>query len=436
MKKIYCILLSVFFVLCACSCQKDVKPSKKINSDTVSENTVTSSENKDEGIESENEISSEFSSEEIISSNESSSIVTSQPTTTNTPSTNTPPSNPNASTKTRLTIDFSRSVSNDVGTTIENDYIYYVNPNTGFPAGLFRKKISGGEEETVVNCFVSDYKVLNGKVYYISGGDVYCCDVNGANNTIIDGNKNAKEIYVAGKWIFVKRNLGTSSIGRVREELCAVKIDGSKKIVIKPNCDNSAGSLVDIHGFNRGYCYVSVTYEYNISSGWTLDIIQRQIDYRSDSLEQKDIIINADYEFEGQKVYWYNYKGNIISYDHILQTVNKKNVMVSIPENKGFEISPDNFSISAILKDYCVYTTSADRIFSIVFVDFKGNQKNKIDLYTYKDEHSYMYTLYHKQDINSNNILIQVYDITLRVYDLLLVSPDGNIVKIYSKNSK
>lgn len=341
-----------------------------------------------------------------------------------------------------LSVDSSRAPSDDVGSIISDGYIYYTNPTTEFPDGLFRKKISGGPEETITNLSVTDYKVLAGKVYYIHQNNLYSCDT--------DGN-NVKKIYdevsgfaVAGNWIFAVRHRNSTAIGKPVQELYAVSIDGSTQKRIQPDKSNEAGSTVTIHGFNRGYCYVTVTHTRYIAGepntiSMTSDSVKLRIDYRSENLIQENLKNNTEYTYEGSKYYSFDFMGDMIRYDYVLQRWGGKNWIVSLKNNTATTLFESQRTLPQYrLKDYFVYIPeeSDAKKCNIVFVDFSGTKKTFS--YDWPDYGHNTYQIYYKQDIHGNSLLMQTRTRDANgsdVYTLYIVDSDGTVTEIYSKTS-
>lgn len=339
-----------------------------------------------------------------------------------------------------LTVDTSRAPSTDVGSIISNGYIYYTNPTTEFEDGLFRKKITGGTEETITDQSVTHYRVLDEKVYYVSQGNLYSCNTNGSEiKKIYDG---VSSFEVAGKWIFAARIRNTTAIGKPVQELYAISTDGSKEKRIQPDQSNEAGSTVTIHGFNRGYCYVTVTHTRYIAGepntiSMTSNSVRLRIDYRSEDLTQENLKNNTEYTYEGFKRYGFDFMGNMIRYDYVFQRSGGKNWIVSLTNNTANTLFESQMALPQCrLKDYFVYIPeeSTTKNCNIVFVDFNGTKKTFN--YDWTDYGHNIYQIYHEQDIHGNSLLMQTRTRDANgsdVYTLYIVDSDGAVTEIYSK---
>lgn len=450
MKKIFCFIIVCILACSLGGCKKNPNSTEISDNNSIvsvgnSKQTESSSEKEDISSDTDEKqgTSSETPSQTV--SDGSSDLSSSKPTASvsNPPAEPIPtePSAPQATvTAVLLTAETSRAPSTDIGSIVENGYIYYVNPRSNFPSGLFRKKINGGSEETILNESVRDVKVLAGKIYYLTGpNNLYRCDINGKNIITLDDSGKVDSFEVAGNWVFVTRTIGKSVIDRIRQELYVISTDGSNIRQIKPDVSNDAGSRVVIHGFNRGYCYLTVTYEYFIKGSnisWTLENLRLRIDYRSADLTQCKLKINANYTYNGKPCYDYaNFGDHSLYYDHILQSAYPEKIMVSLVKNTAVKVEENVVAVgSRRLRDYYVYESefNSAKDFKLYFVDFNGNEK-LITLDLSEDGTFDSYEFYSSQDIHNNQILVLRSSYKTDVFELLMVSPDGTITEIYSK---
>lgn len=436
MKKLFAILVAFVLVLTLCSCKNN--NGQVANGNSLGESYLSS------------ETSSRFESDGNTSTGTSSGQTTTSSTTTSSSSSSVASSSTgghsNSSTPQNTVIvpvDTTRAPSTDVGSVISNGYIYYTNPNTSFPDGLFRKKISGGVEETVTNLYIGTFRVLNDTVYYTHGTNLYKCDTSGNNvKKLYD---NILEFEVAGNWIFAKRYLGESSISRPKEELYAISTDGSVVKQIKPNVSNDAGSTAEIYGFNRGYCYISVTHYYFVQGAsqpltHTYKDLRLRIDYRSKDLVQQELTAKDNGTYQGLIGRYYVSGDNIIINDHVIFQETSKKIALSVLNNKRTTIYESQIALmDCALKDYLVYVPEEANLLNdkIVFVDYTGAKKTyTLDWSKYGESKSQIYySFYHYQDMNNNSLLLtlNVRKGTITDYYLFIMDSNGQLTEIYKR---
>ncbi len=308
-----------------------------------------------------------------------------------------------------LTIDETRAPSTDVGSIIWNEYIYYTNPTSEFEDGLFRKKIIGGTEEVVTGQSVTHYRVLDEKVYYVSRATLYSCNADGSGiKKIYDG---VTKFEVAGDWIFAT---GANS------GFYVISTDGS---MVK-----CLGVIGQIHGFNRGYCYITIDNRNHF-----------RIDYRSQNFTQQNLKNNTEYTYRGSKHYDFIFNGLTVRYDYVLQSSGSRNWIVSLKNNMASTLFESQMLIpQRRLKDYYVYIPDGPgvRYCDINFVDFNGNTKTF--RFDWVDTGRASYQIYEEQDIHGNSLLMKTrieYANGNDVYTLHLVGTDGAVTEIYSKTA-
>ena len=456
MKKTFAIMIVVILIFTLCSCKKNNNNATTDISSSESSFT-TSSDTSSEPLES--------TASETVSDNKSD--VDQTPTSNSTSSIpkeeSKPNPKPNQNNNTtpvekyaHFTSDTSRAPGTDIGSTISDGYIYYINPHSGFPDGLFRKKISEGEEETLTERHVEGQKVLNGTVYFMSYDDhqknLYKCDTDGSNmEKIFD---NITRFEVAGNWIFAIRNIYDTvqhyQISRRTDELYAISTDGSVVKRIRPQESNNAGSEVTIYGFSRGYLYVLVNHLYFINGDpYTLTYSSKElrlrIDYRSKDLVQQEFksMDNANYTYNGKKQYDYWFEENSIINDHIIQEGGDERWVVSFLNNTATTVYKrvGSYTSSYKLKDYYVNVTHDcyQKKYKIVFINYDSGEKREfnVDWSEYVDPDSRMFRDSNIQDVTSNSLLLELHTskgtAQTNKYYLYMMDLNGQITKIYEK---
>jgi len=448
MKKSLSLLLAIVFLVLICGCKKTPSDTDSSTSNSTKNGDVYSELINEENVSSEVESQTELSSDKTVSTENNTSTTNSKPNSSgNKPATpsqnNTTPIVPNNYTTAKLNVDTSRAPSTDIGSFIEDGYIYYHSPKneSGFPTALLRKKINGGNEETVINTWANSFQVLNNKVYYLLNGVLYCCNTNGQNNNQVSNIGNISGFKVAGNWIFAIRDLGTSFINKPTQELYMIGIDGSKSIQLKHDAKNDSGSTVTIHGFNRGYCYYSITHYYSLSNAFntTSSTITQRIDYRNSNPTAVNLDVSTSFEYKNMRYYSYELdirhallNKSIIYYDHIIQHKLNDIFVVSIANSKTAELYNESgyFSYTRT-KDYFVYQTPDSNInnISLMFTDFSGN-KNTINVLSNDPINTYsVYGI--SGHIHSNSVIITKKNATKGNYAMILVDDKGNTTTIY-----
>lgn len=449
MKKLLSLSLAIVFLVLTCGCEKISSNTDSSTLDSTKNEDIYSELINEDDNSSEIESQTESISDNTVSSNESNTITqNSKPNFSNDkPSTptqnNTTPIIQNNSTIAKLNVDTSRSPSTDIGSFIEDGYIYYhsTKNESGFPTALLRKKINSDIEETVIDIWANKFQVLNKKVYYLLNGILYCCNADGQNNHQVSNINNISEFTVAGDWIFAIRDLGTSFINKPIQELHMIRIDGSSSIQLKNNAKNDSGSTVTIHGFNRGYCYYSITHYYSLSNAFntTSSTITQRIDYRDSNPTAINLDVTASFEYKNMQHYSYELdirhgvlNKTIIYYDHIFQHSLKDIFVVSMANSKTAELYNESGYFSyARTKDYFVYQTLNSNInnISLIFTDFSGN-KNTINVLSNDPINTYsVYGI--SGHIHSNSVIITKKDADKGNYAMILVDDKGNTTTIY-----
>ena len=453
MKKTFIVMIVITLIFTLCSCKKDDKniDSGGSPSDSSLSTESNTSSKPLESTTSETASDNKSAVEQATTSSSTSSIPKEE---------NKPKPRPNQNNNTvaekyaYLTADTSRAPSTDVGSVISNGYIYYTNPRSDFPEGLFRKKISGGEEEILTERPVEGQKVLNETVYFMSYDNyqrnLYKCNPDGSNiKKIFD---DVDDFEVAGNWIFAIRDISDTllhaQIYHSTDELYAISTDGSVVKRIKPQESNNAGSEVTIFGFNRGYLYVRVHHMYFVEGDpytltYTSNELHLRIDYRSKDLVQKELkrMDNANYIYDGDKYYDYRFeKGNIVN-DHIIQRNNSKAWAVSFLNITATTVREYNesYTTSYPLKDYYVNITSDfwGKTDKIVFVNYDSGEERvfNIDWCEYIGPDSQINHSSHHQDVTGNSLLLAFYVSkgTTDDFYLFMMDPNGQLTEIYKK---
>lgn len=339
-----------------------------------------------------------------------------------------------------FSVDLSRAESSDVGACVYDGYIYYDSPMNqhGFPAALLRKKISGGQEETVVEHWADCFRVLDGKVYYLLNGNIYRCEADGKNASVIYSGGSISSIEVAGNWIFAIRTTYDGSNGR-RQALFMIKTDGSEVIHLKLDSPDTHSSSVFIYGFNRGYCYYQITHNYSLSAGtYTMSAVKQRVDYRVSSPVPQEVKPTNSFIYKGFNYYLYfdnlgEYQSVLgrkyLSYDSFFQHSLSEYYMVSLLSENALTLFEEGGSPSWLnLKDYLVLLKKDDM--SLVFYDRAGNSKTVSFLASVNAEYeNYGFSAY--QDIHGNNVVILLKNTTKGLYKMLMVSPDGSVNEVY-----
>lgn len=344
-----------------------------------------------------------------------------------------------ASKPVRFTADISRAPSTDVGSVVSNGYIYYTNMYSYFPSALFRKKISGGDVETVSDLDITQHQVLDETIYYLSESNLYRCDTDGSNaKKLYD---NIGKFWVAGKWIFAVRNGEHTVIGLPREELYIISTDGSVVKPIKPDVSNEAGSTVKMYGFNRGYCYVTVNHYYYLKDRpnptYTGKSLNLRIDYRSKELTQQKLVLETEYVYEGSKWYDVYFNGtDMIMRDHLVQSSSDKVWLVSLADNTAFTAYTSTCDLDEkLLKDYLVYIPEESTVnnYKVVFVNYNGEKKTCT--FDFSDTGATHCELHRYQDVNSNSLLLDLRfnDATSEGGAIVMVDSNGKVTEIYKQ---
>jgi len=445
MKRFACFMIVSILIFLSMGCAKNPGTSETPNTPSVftdnSSKEIQNSSQQETTSSTEEKNTSTSSTSSSLTTLHSSSVSSNSKTTTVTTQsekTTKPEPAPQLPASVLLTSDTSRAQSTDIASMIEDGYIYYSNKLSNFPTGLFRKKINGGSEEKIADHWAFNAKILNGKVYYLAANyNLYSCDTDGQNVKTLDSSGMVSSFDVAGNWVFVTRTIGTSSISRAREELYIISTDGSQSRQIKPNAPNDAGSQVVIHGFNRGYCYLTVTNDY-YTKGSTSSIsfaskrLSLRIDYRSATLTQHDLNASLSYTHNGELHYSYDLGDHSIYYDRILQTFSNEKISVSLIKNTTTPIAKKGAGVIR-LRDYYVYEESNNPTnYKLCFVDLSGNSNLvTVDL---SDNGTFdMCTLDDSQDIHNNQLFVVRVSYQTYLTELLMITPNGEITKIYSK---
>lgn len=443
MKRFVCLMIVSILLFLSMGCAKDPGTSETPNTpsvfteDTTSKDTQNSSQQETTSSTEEKNTGTSSSLTTLRSSSVSSNSKTTAVTTQSEEPTKPEPA-PQLPPSVLLTPDTSRAQSTDIGSMIEDGYIYYSNEFSTLPVGVFRKKISDGSEEKIANHWAFDVKVLNGKVYYLTASfNLYSCDTNGENTKTLDSSGKVSSFDVAGNWVFVTRTIGTSSISRAREELHVISTDGSQSRQIKPDVLNDAGSQVVIHGFNRGYCYLTVTNDYYtkgspFSISYASKRLSLRIDYRSADLTQHELSTKLTYTHNGELHYSYDLGDHSIYYDHILQTFSDEKISLSLIKNTTTPIAKKGARVIR-LRDYYAYEESSNPTnYKLCFVDLNGNSNLvTVDL---SDNGTFgMCTLEDSQDIRNNQLFVVRISLQTYLTELLMITPNGEITKIYSQ---
>lgn len=422
MKKILSLTVVCLLILSLVGC-KNSSPSTNVSS-----NPLTSNDNGSE--EPENDLNQDVTSQTSSLENSGSSTPA---------NTNSKPSS-NSAKSVSLAVETSRAPSTDVATMVEDGYIYYsISSYHGSTPGVYRKKINGGLQEKILDQSVMDVKVLNGKLYYLSNAQkLYRCDIDGTNVITLDESGGVISFEVAGNWVFVTRTLPNNTIVDVSNirELYAISTDGSKTKQIKPNVPNHGGARIEIHGFNRGYCYLTVKHCY-VPKGtdylyW--ESLKLRIDYRSADLTQSVLNNKANFTYNNFLSCSYDEFGDhAIFYDYFCYATPSDRIMISLINNTAVKLSDDRFSTGTRVRDYYVYKkqTSTSSQFELSFIDFQGNIKNvKLDL---SEGGKYnICELYSSQDVHNNLIYVTRFNHSTFDMELIAISPEGDIIKIYS----
>ncbi len=447
MKKVFAILCVLALALSCCSCKR-LNNNNSNFSDAASYIDFSSQETAPSAIVQNDDNDIPSNNQSIISDNTQSVASSTQTNTSNTDNSNAQSTNnsiedsKNKDTSTTqdvyLTADSTRASSDDVGSIISNGYIYYTNPRSDFPDGLFRKQIIGGSEEIVTNLNVTYYKVLNETVYYIHLSNLYSCSPDGSNVKKLYDNISSFE--VAGNWIFAIRRLNNTALGEIVEELYMISTDGNITKRIKPDASNEAGSTVTIHGFNRGYCYLTVKHLFYVSGeantiSMSNDTMLLRVDYRSKELSQQNLKINTEYTYEDSKHYSFDFSKITIVNDRVIQSRGSEKWAVSLLNNTAATVYESQMALpQQALKDYYVYIPeeSTTKKYSVVFTNYNGNKKTYTFNWTKNNMNSCQFYSY--QDIYKNSLLLLLQNTTTDTYSLQMIDSNGQVVEIYTKS--
>lgn len=367
-----------------------------------------------------------------------------------------PPSPPLDSGKITFRVDQNREKSVDIGSCVENGYIYYESP-TDVPPGIrpiLRKSLSGGDPETVIESGGNSFRVLKGKIYYLSNNGLYKRDVDGKNEELIHTDNYLWAIEVADNWIFAVRNVNGEDF-----TLLMISIDG--KQIKEISCGyNGQGyhrnRSLYIFGFNRGYCYYAYFCNHvEANLGHFESIIQR-IDYRTATPVPENVETVFPYYSNGQAHNWWlesppwvyrHTMGKKMLTDNVFTFYDVEGYrIISLSDSNQIALYSKKSSSApwANIKDYFVYLeygtetkfagSRSIRVvcdISLTFIDTSGNTK-KVLIPLASDELYETCSISPYQDIYGNNLVLLLRSPNTNMYKMLMVGPDGSINEIYN----
>ncbi len=426
MKRYICILLTVLFVVSLCSC-------KETNTDNLSSES--------EYVET---IIIEDDSEESskIESTDNSKVESKSSQPSQTVSSNVDTSSTQTKIKTlkdcNLAVDSSRTASTDVGSCVVNGYVYYTRSD-----GNLCKHPLGGGHAVILPTKPDSFKVLNNNIYYLSKKKLYCCDTSGENVRAIDESGTIERFEVAGKWLFVEKN-NTYDPRYKYNDLYVMSIDGSQKHQIKPESEITTASTITIHGFSRGYCYLSVSEEYisakHPSKKNNIATVSKRIDYRSNTFAQEDFDPNIEYTNDKGEIKSSEIGSNSICNDYILIGSSAISMIDSskISLREGKEIvyalgGAGRHCLGNYFVDMKIDNTNGDKI---IFIDkANGRKEAPIDI---PNNATYLETSYlNGYSLNGDTVVVKVErDNPVgfnsgKVYSIYAVAPNGSVLDLY-----
>ena len=327
-----------------------------------------------------------------------------------------------------LAVDTSRAPSTDVGSQIWNGYIYYLNPAKKEGPELLRRKLSGGEEQIVLGAYACDYdfQVLDGKVYYKHLGDMYRCDADGRNPIKLYDGGDVRSFQVAGKWVFAICYLNEPMM-TPKTFLYLIKTDGSVVRHATMPVEHNVRAQVNLRGFNRGYAYYSLYYEYTTTfNGQLCTTFEKKyfrFDYRSDTLAQQRVTgiePPRDYcSFSYDRMVYGKKSMSLI--DHTESTILETNTAVhQAPLQDGFVYHLPSATAKILGRESGLY-----------FTDNKGNVRVRVDYeslvnVTYSDN-------WLMKSIGADYVLLENYNSPENTQSLWMVKSDGTAYPIYHR---
>lgn len=425
MKRFICILLTALFVVSLCSCKETNTDNLSSESEYVE--TIIIEEDSEESSKTESTDNSKVESQP------------SQPS--QTASSNVDTSSTQTKIKTlkdcNLIVDSARVPGTDVGSSIENGYVYYTRSD-----GSLCKQPLGGGSAIVLPIRPDSFKVLNNNIYCLSKKKLYCCDTRGENVRAIDESGTIERFEVAGKWLFVEKN-NTYDPRYKYNDLYVMSIDGSQKHQIKPETEITTASTITIHGFSRGYCYLSVSEEY-ISAKYpskknNIATVSKRIDYRSNTFAQEDFDPNIEYTNDNGEIKSSEIGSNSICNDYILIGSYAISMIDSskISLKEGKEIvyvlgGAGRRCLGNYFVDMRIDNTNGDKI---IFID-KANGRKEVPFDIPSSDFSSKTSYLNGYSLVDTVVVKIERDNPVgfnsgRIYSIYAVTPNGSVVDLY-----
>jgi len=430
MKKFISVILIIAIVFSLTSCKSKNDINSSLGSDLSSDFNISSN---DTLSSDESEVSSVIESSQEQSTTSDDIPVSSVPAES---SKVTQTHKPVVPKKPTLDINRSRASSTDIGSTYYDGYYYYRNQEFMFgPFSLCRKKLNGGTEEVVLpDVCPSNFKVKDGKLYYISSG-FFQCNADGSELKKMDLGILVTNFEIADDWIFIFSNIIEGDIDKRFQEFYLVKKDGSGLRKIQPKETDSRNLKMTYCGFNRGYLYYKFELFDTVESPEPAKVFEYRIDYRSSNpqLELLDTNITSPFGFDIELSH------KCISYDTIMQNYNGKTYFMTLDGKKGtvVDMNTTDCLFYHKSKDYLVYQVRNNKlhIFKLVFVDINGKKKETNIPFPQKlsDNFDCGNDIYYR-DTNYSTAVIQ--DNQFKRIIQYIVGPDGVVTELYNKNVK